>query len=341
MPTSAHRLPGAQRGRSPRLPSLLQPSLSGPGPSQAASETRGSPQAPRTSEGLWVGAGPTQPAAPQTALPVLRAVEMARLPRGRPPHGPEPGREAGGREPLGGDAGFLERHPCLRTTRPEGPKVPFVHPSPALPRRGVALCWALSLERGAQGSCRPPCSSSTEKGPAAGWLGAWVPGWDLPQCGVAAWSSAPFLWARAQLCPDRRVSPGHECAGGHAHPPVCVGQCPHALHAGWGGRQLSWAPCTGSRCSARTPTGTALTPPPVHPALAGLHPPRRGRGAACTQHSRAAVHTPQAHAGPPRAHAPVPPGPLWWPPSRRSCCILSLETFRYWSQLQAWGQRGC
>ena len=36
-------------------------------------------------------------------------------------------------------------------------------------------------------------------------------------------------------------------------------------------------------------------------------------------------------------HSLAPPGPPRWTLSRTSCFIMSLETFRYWSQLQAWG----
>lgn len=39
-------------------------------------------------------------------------------------------------------------------------------------------------------------------------------------------------------------------------------------------------------------------------------------------------------------HSPELLGPSWWLLSHMSCFIMSLETFRYWSQLQAWGPEG-
>lgn len=39
-------------------------------------------------------------------------------------------------------------------------------------------------------------------------------------------------------------------------------------------------------------------------------------------------------------HSPELLGPSWWLLSHMSCFIMSLETFRYWSQLQAWGSEG-
>lgn len=41
----------------------------------------------------------------------------------------------------------------------------------------------------------------------------------------------------------------------------------------------------------------------------------------------------------PRGHSPALLGSSW-PLSPTSCVIRPLETFRYWSQLQAWGQSG-
>ena len=180
----------------------------------------------------------------------------------------------------------------------------------------------------------------------------------MPQWGVDTWGSAPFLWAKARLCPDHRVSLGHELERGRMHTCVHVPVSECALHqAGraaveWGPLQrlvsptqrgpacLSFqVPCAGSRYCLwsrySTQTGARRSPAPSRPSALpsrSLHPLQGGPGA------HMPVGLPSARPGPrlaPRVHSPVLLGPFWWPLSHMSCCILSLETFKYWLQLQA------
>lgn len=242
--------------------------------------------------------------------------------------------EGGGKDRSSwGALSFPEKHPGLGMTPQVGPQRPLTHPPrPHRDSRGpcLALAGALSPEEAGDGGQEQGLSAarpatlrhlhvfSFSKGKLR--LDA---GWDLPGWGGRLGLSCSV------------------CCGGSGCRGVLGDACTHGCaHTGVRGARPGCAAPSRDPQGGASPTQSALWPrvlssagQPSYPQPAGAVCPPLPAPAAPLQ-----VSPGQADSGG-GGHSPVLPEASW-PPSPTSCVIRRLETFRYWSQLQAWGRTG-